>query len=162
WRFHRGFIEEIDTSAAGYLEEDSVLCDHAPIRRVVLSNATSLLAALVSDRQLDHLASLHLIADAEYDEEMQILRQAAQSMGLMVRDMRYPRLGCDVADLLALLRQETHDESASTKLEEFTNWRQAGADERERLRELAHQPRLVQRLTESEHFSHAELLRLND
>ncbi len=163
WRFHRGFIEEIDTSAAGFLEEDSLLCNRTPIRRVVLSNATSLLAALAEDRRLDGLYSLHLVADAEFDEEMEGLRQAAASIGLAILELRFPRIQSDAGDLLALLRAETDDETATAeKLQEFRNWARATERERERLREIAVHPHLVQRLTEAEHFSHAELLRLND
>jgi uncharacterized protein (TIGR02996 family) len=163
WRFHRGFIEEIDTSAASFLEEDSVLFGHAPIRRVVLSNATSLLDALVDSPNLNDLYSLHLIADAEFDEEMEGLRQAATSLGLVVLEMRFPRIQSDAGDLLAQLRGNGNDEPGkAAKLLEFRNWERASDRERARLRELASRPHLVQRLTEPEHFSHAELLRLNE
>jgi uncharacterized protein (TIGR02996 family) len=163
WRFHRGFIEEIDTSAAGFLEEDGALFGHAPIRRVVLSNATSFLAPLAVDPRLNDLYSLHLIADAEFDEEMDGLRQAAAEVDLTVLEMRFPRIQSDAGDLLALLRGDSVDEANRLeKLEEFRNWARASQRERERLRQIASHPRLVQRLTEPEHFSHAELLRLND
>ncbi len=163
WRFHRGFIEEIDSSAAGFFEEDSILFGQTPIRRVVLSNATSLLSALAADPRLDDLYSLHLIADVEFDEEMEGLRQAAAAIGLTVIELRFPRIQTDASDLLALLRGgEDDDASAPDKLEQFRNWARASDRERARLRELASRPRLVQRLTEPEHFSHAELLRLND
>jgi uncharacterized protein (TIGR02996 family) len=163
WRFHRGFIEEIDTSAAAFLEEDSVLFGHAPIRRVVIGNATSLIGALANDARLDNLHSMHLISDAEFDEEMEGVRQAATSSGLTVVEMRFPRIQSDAGDLFALLRAETEDESArAEKLSEFRNWERASERERDRLRELARRPRFVQRLTEPEHFSHAELLRIND
>lgn len=160
WRFHRGFIEEIDTSAAGFLEEDSILFGHAPIRRVVLSNATSLLDALVADRRLSGMYSLHLVADAEFDEEMEGLRQAATQLGLTVIEMRFPRIQTDAGDLLDILRGEPEGQNA--KLEEFRNWARASERERERLRQLADRPRWIQRLTEPEHFSHSELLRLNE
>ncbi len=163
WRFHRGFIEEIDTSAASFLEEDRALFGHAPIRRVVLSNATSLLDALAGDPTLNDLYSLHLIADAEFDEEMEGLRQAASSLGLVVLEMRFPRIQSDAGDLLVQLRGEGCDDPAkAAKLQEFRNWERASDRERARLRELALRPHLVQRLTEPEHFSHAELLRLNE
>ena len=163
WRFHRGFIEEIDTSASAFLEEDSVLFGHCPIRRVVLSNATSLIAALVNNERLDRLYSLHLISDVEFDEEMEGIRQASTSVGLRVLELRFPRMQADAGDLLALLRGEVEDGLIKTeKLSEFRNWERASPRERERLRELARRPRFVQRLTEPDHFSHAELLRLND
>ncbi|MCE9533552.1 MAG: TIGR02996 domain-containing protein [Planctomycetes bacterium] len=161
WCFHRGFIEEIDTSAAGYIEEDSILFEQTPIRRVVLSNATSLIEALAADPRLDNLLSLHLVSDAEFDDEMEGLRQAATSIGLAVIELRIPRIQSDAADLLALLGSDI-EESKLERLEEFRNWARASERERERLRELARRPRHVQRLTEPEHFSHAESLRLND
>jgi len=163
WCFHRGFIEEIDTSAPNFLEEDCILFDRTPIRRVVLSHATSLLEALANDPRLNDLVSLHLVSDAEFDDEMEGLRQAAEAIGLTVIELRIPRLQTDAAELLALLRDEGDDDSPKpAKLEEFRNWHRASERERNRLRELARKPRLVQRLTEPEHFSHAELLRLND
>ena len=162
WRFHRGFIEEIDTSAASFLEEDSLLFGHTPIRRVVISHATSLLNALAEDTRLNDLYSLHLISDAEFDDEMEGLRQAATSQGLVVAEMRFPRIQSDAGELLALLRGDSDDDGKAAKLLLFRNWERASERERERLRELARRPYLVQRLTEPEHFSHAELLRLND
>jgi uncharacterized protein (TIGR02996 family) len=163
WRFHRGFIEEIDTSAVSFLEEDCILFGHAPIRRVVLSNATSLLDALASSPNLNNLYSLHLVADAEFDEEMEGLRQAAASLGLIVLEMRFPRIQSDANDLLSILRGEPGDEPVKPeKLEEFRNWRRATERERTRWRELASRPSWVQRLVEPEHFSHSELLRLNE
>jgi uncharacterized protein (TIGR02996 family) len=163
WRFHRGFIEEIDTSGASFLEEDSILFGHAPIRRVVLSNATSLLDALAGDSRLNDLYSLHLVADAEFDEEMEGVRQAASSLGLVVLEMRFPRIQSDAGDLLAQLHGDASDDPAKAeKLMEFRNWGRASEKERARLRELAGRPHLVQRLTEPEHFSHSELLRLNE
>jgi uncharacterized protein (TIGR02996 family) len=163
WRFHRGFIEEIDTTAAGFLEEDAILFGRAPIRRVVLATATGLIDALTADSRLDGLASLHLIADAEFDEEMEGLRQAANAQGLAVLEMRFPRIEADAGDLLALLRTGADEVPAQEpKLSRFRSWAAAGPCERDRLRELARQPRFVQRLTEPEHFSHAELLRIND
>jgi uncharacterized protein (TIGR02996 family) len=165
WRFHRGFIEEIDTSAAAFFEEDSILFGHAPIRRVVLSNATSLIAALANDTRLDHLQSLHLIADAEFDEEMEGLRQAATASGLTVLALRYPRLQADYsAELLGLLSGDIVEPGSPKleKLQEFRDWERATPRERDRLRSLAHRPYSVLQLTEPDHFSHSEILRLND
>jgi uncharacterized protein (TIGR02996 family) len=163
WRIHRGFIEEIDTSASTFLEEDCILFGHAPIRRIVLSNATSLIGALSSDARLDHLVSLHLIADAEFDEEMEGLRQAAAATGLLVIEMRFPRIQSDAGELLALIGSEMdEDASKKEKLSEFRNWQRASQRERDRLRELANKPNLMRRLTDADHFSHAESLRLND
>lgn len=162
WRFHRGFIEEIDTSASGFLEEDGLLFSRAPIRRVVLSNATSLIAALANDPRLDDLYSLHLIADAEFDDEMEGLRQAASTVGLSAIEMRFPRIQSDAAEMFAVLVGDLEASQKLTKLAEFRNWTRASERERERLREIARRPRLVQRLVEPEHFSHAEILRIND
>jgi uncharacterized protein (TIGR02996 family) len=162
WRFHRGFIEEIDTSASGFLEEDGLLYSRAPIRRVVLSNATSLIAALANDPRLDDLYSLHLIADAEFDDEMEGLRQAASTIGLSAIEMRFPRIQSDAAEMFAVLIGDLEASQKLTKLAEFRNWTRASERERERLREIARRPRLVQRLVEPEHFSHAEMLRIND
>jgi uncharacterized protein (TIGR02996 family) len=162
WRFHRGFIEEIDTSASGFLEEDGLLFDRAPIRRVVLSNATSLIAALASDQRLDNLYSLHFIADAEFDEEMEGLRQAASTVGLTSIELRFPRIQSDAAELFAVLIGDMDESAKQARLGDFRNWTRASARERERLCEIAHRPRLVQRLVEPEHFSHAEMLRIND
>jgi uncharacterized protein (TIGR02996 family) len=162
WRFHRGFIEEIDTSASGFLEEDGILFGRTPIRRVVLSNATSLIAALAGDPRLDNLYSLHLIADAEFDDEMEGLRQAASMVGLSVIELRFPRIHSDAAELFAVLIGDLDDSAKRGRLGDFRNWTRASERERERLREIAHRPRLVQRLIEPEHFSHAEMLRIND
>jgi uncharacterized protein (TIGR02996 family) len=164
WRFHRGFIEEIDTSAAGFLEEDAILVGRTPVRRAVLNHATSLIGALAADPRLDNLLSLHLVADVELDEEMEGLRQAAAAEGLTVLELRYPRVQADLGDLFATLRSRADDaEAHAERLDEFRTWRRAGPRERERLRELARRPRLVQRLTETdEQASHAEMLRLND
>jgi len=164
WKFHRGFIEEIDTSAASFLQEDSRLIGQTPIRRIVLSHATGHIETLAGDARLNGLHSLHLIADVEFDEEMEQLQQTAESMGLSVLEMRFPRIQSDAGDLLAMLRNAEDDDLArgAPKLDEFRNWARASERERERLREIARRPRLVQRLTEHEHFSHAELLRLND
>lgn len=162
WRFHRGFIEEIDSSATSFLEEDSLLFGRTPIRRVVLSNATSLIGALASDQRLDNLDSLHLIADAEFDDEMEGIRQAASAIGLTPIELRFPRIQSDAAELFAVLRGDMEDSTRLTKLGDFRNWTRASERERERLCELARRPRLVQRLVEPEHFSHAEVLRIND
>ena len=162
WRFHRGFIEEIDSSASSFLEEDSVLFGRAPIRRVVLSNATSLIAALSADPRLDQLYSLHLIADAEFDEEMEGLRQAASALGLTSIELRFPRIQSDAAELFAVLCGDLEDSTKMARLGEFRNWTRASERERERLCEIARRPRMVQRLVEPEHFSHAEMLRIND
>jgi len=164
WRFHRGFIEEIDTSAAAFFEEDSILFGHTPIRRVVLSNATSLIAALANDPRLDRLLSLHLISDAEFDEEMEGLRQAAAASGLTVVALRFPRIQADSAELLALLSGEPLEAGSPKleKLQEFRDWERASPNERERLRSLARRPYSVLQLTEPDHFSHSEILRLND
>lgn len=165
WRYHRGFIEEIDTSAANFLEADHVLFGRTPVRRVVLSHATSYLDALVNDERLDNLYSLHLIADVEFDEEMEEIRQRASDLDLSILELRFPRIQSDTGDLLAMLRRnddEPEEEDDSEKLEQFRNWARASERERERLREVASRPRWVQRLTEHEHFSHAEMLRLND
>jgi uncharacterized protein (TIGR02996 family) len=163
WRYHRGFIEEIDTSASAFVEEDGVLFGHAPIRRVVISNATSSIGALASDSRLDGLYSLHLISDFELDEEMEGLLQAATLAGLKVVELRFPRIQSDAGDLFARLRGETDEGSQKIdELSEFRNWERASPRERDRLRELSRMPRFVQRLTEAEHFSHAELLRINE
>jgi|GEM_PF-2144709 len=164
WKFHRGFVEEIDSTAAGFMQEDSQLFGHTPIRRVVLSHATSHIESLAIDPRLEKLYSLHLIADVEFDEEMEQLRQQAESLGLTVLELRFPRIQSDAGDLLSMLRNAEDDdlERVAEKLDDFRNWARASERERERLREIARRPRLVQRLTEQEHFSHAELLRLND
>jgi uncharacterized protein (TIGR02996 family) len=162
WRFHRGFIEEIDCTASGFLEEDGLLFGRTPIRRAVLSNSTSLIAALAADPRLDDLYSLHLIADAEFDDEMEGLRQAASTIGLTVVEMRFPRIQSDAAELFAVLLGDQEDPANRNRLADFCNWRRASERERERLWAIARRPRLVQRLIEPEHFSHAEMLRIND
>jgi uncharacterized protein (TIGR02996 family) len=164
WRFHRGFIEEIDCAADRFLEEDSKLFGAAPIRRVVLSNATPALASLIEDSRLDGLHSLHLITDMEFDTEMEVLRQSAREMGLSTLELRFPRIQSDAGDLLAMLRGDEPEAESDepVKLDDFRNWARATPRERDRLREIANHPRLVQRITETENFSHAEVLRLND
>jgi hypothetical protein len=84
-------------------------------------------------------------------------------LGLTVLELHFPRIQADAGELLALLAGELDDGSPKLdKLSGFRNWDRASSRERERLRELANRPNLAQRLTEPEHFSHAESLRLND
>ncbi len=77
WHFHRGFVAEISTSARQFLGNEVTLFEFAPLRQVVLMNASSMISALIREPRLDRLRSLHLVSDVEFDEDMEGLRQEA-------------------------------------------------------------------------------------
>ena len=160
WHFHRGFVAEISTSARQFLGNEVTLFEFAPLRQVVLMNASSMISALIREPRLDRLRSLHLVSDVEFDEDMEGLRQEALEAGLRVIELRYPRVDTDADVLFSLLRgNPDEDKRLAARLEEYPNWARASARERDRLKELAKIPRFLQHLTEPENTSHAELLR---
>jgi uncharacterized protein (TIGR02996 family) len=163
WHFHRGFIAEISTSARRFLRDEVKLFEHAPIRQVVLMNASSMISGLILEPRLNGLRSLHLVSDVEFDEDMEGLRHAAKEAGLRVIELRYPRVDSDADVLFSLLRgNPDDDEKLAERLEEYPNWARATPRERDRLKELTTIPRFLQYLTEPENTSHSELLRVND
>ena len=163
WGFRRGFVEEVLATAAGFLQDDVQLFGASPLRQVVLTNASPAVGALANDERLDRLRSLHLVSDAEFDEEMELLAESAGSAGLTVLELRIPRIDSDLSGLLAVLRGAPDDAGAAErKLEEFRAWDRASAEEQARLRKLAASPRFVQRLTEPLPTSEAEILAANE
>jgi len=140
WGFHRGFVEHILASAPSFLDEDTVILDHAPIRRVVLTHASNQIAKLAADDRLQRLASLHLIGDMELDEELNALAACAREAGFTVLEFRIPRLSEDLNELSETLRAS----HGSPHLATFAAWRQADADGQRRLHELALSRRLDQ------------------
>jgi len=135
WGFSRGFVELILAPAPSFLSEDVAILDYAPIRRVVLSHASEQIKSLAADRRLDRLASLHLIGDMEYDEDLSILAACAKSVGFTILDFRLPRLWQDEDEMFAALRSQ--DEHNPRENDAFPAWRQADTPGRRRLQEIA-------------------------
>ena len=50
---------------------------------------------------------LHLVSDAEFDEEMELLAESAGSAGLTVLELRIPRIDSDLSGLLLAFVQRT-------------------------------------------------------
>lgn len=159
WGFRRGFVEHILAPAPRFLEEDAALFAVSPIRRVVLTRASSHVRALLADPRLDKLASLHLIADMELDDELTVIGSAARAVGLMVTEFRFPRLGRQTESLFSLLRRGVQDEE---ELAEHPEWINADEPSRARLQELALNPRFRILVTDPDPAHEGELLALNE
>jgi uncharacterized protein (TIGR02996 family) len=162
WGFRRGFVEDVSASVIGFMDADVHLVGVTPLRQVKLTNATSFVAQLSRRPELDRLRSLHLVSDAEFDEDMELLRCSAVEADLRVLEVRVPHLVDGSADLFQRLKGEGMVPGADPQLEEFPAWNKATPTERERIRKLANTPSFVQRLAEPDLASEAELLRLND
>lgn len=159
WGFRRGFVEHILAPAPRFLQEDAALFAVSPIRRVVLTRASSHIRALLADPRLENLASLHLIADMELDDELTVIGSAARAVGLMVTEFRFPRLGRQTETLFSLLRHGIEDE---LELGAHAEWTNADEPSRARLRELAVNPRFRILLTEPDPAHEGEMLALNE
>ena len=168
WGFRRGFIEQILTTAATYLQADCQLFGCTPIQQVLLNHSSLALSYLREDNNLNQLQSLHLISDVEFDDDMAFLIQSAHQLGLPMLEFRIPRLDTRFGELLALL-QPMDDSSDSGKaleieaqLNEFSMWAEGTDEERNRLEQIATRPRILHLLDEGSPTSEVELLYLNE
>lgn len=159
WGFRRGFVEHVLAPAPRFLQEDAALFGASPLRRVALTRASSHVRSLLADPRLENLASLHLIADMELDDELTVIGSAARAVGLMVTEFRFPRLGRQTEALFGLLRHGVENES---ELAAHAEWANADEPSRARLRELAVSPRFRILMTEPEPAHEGELLALNE
>jgi uncharacterized protein (TIGR02996 family) len=141
WGFRRGFVENVLAPASTFLVEDAAIFSHSPVRRVVLTHASEHIGELLADRRMGRLASLHLVGDMELDEDLNLLVASARSAGLIVLELRLPRIWEELDALAAAIRST--DESELRNLESFSAWRQANPDGRRRLSELARSPRIA-------------------
>lgn len=135
WGFYRGFVEFILAPAPTFLQEDAVILNRSPVRRVVLGHASQLIESLAADSRLQTLTSLHLIGDMEYDEDLVILASCARAAGFIVLEFRLPRLWQDEDAMFQAIRAQ--DEHNPRDNEAFPAWRQADARGRKRLHKLA-------------------------
>lgn len=156
WGFRRGFVEQVLNSAAGFLQDEIQLFDLTPIREVLLTNASRHIEDLIQLPRLDGLRGLHLVSDADFDEDMQFLIDSAQQQGLTVREVQVPRIDGDLIGLLSLL--SSSDRLDDPRLDEFRIWRAASTEQRERLRDLSQTPRFTHRLNEPLPTTEIELL----
>ena len=159
WGFRRGFIEQVLASASGFLQEDIQLFELTPLREVLLTNASTMIPELVNEPRLDRLKSLHLVSDAEFDEDMALLMDSARHQGLEVLEVRIPRVDTDLTGLFALLSHSPKDDDP--QLFEYRIWKLASEERRQRLRLLANKPRFVQRLNEPLATTEVELLQMS-
>ncbi|WP_020470742.1 TIGR02996 domain-containing protein [Zavarzinella formosa] len=159
WGFRRGFVENVLAPAPRFLEEDAALFAVTPLRRVALTRASSHVRSLLADPRLGGLASLHLIADMELDDELTVIGSAARAAGLLVTEFRFPRLGRQAEELFSLLR---HNVDKPDELNAHTAWTNADEPSRQRLKELAVNPRFRMLLTEPDPANEGELLALNE
>lgn len=159
WGFRRGFVENVLAPAPKFLDEDAKLFAHTPLRRVVLTRASSHIRALIADERLRKLASLHLIADMELDDELTIIGSAARAVGLLVTEFRYPRIGRQTEGLFSLLR---HHVDKPDELDAYAAWTNADDNAKQRLKELAINPQFRVLLNEPEPAHEGELLAWND
>jgi hypothetical protein len=126
--------------APKFLDEDAKLFSRTPLRRVVLTRASSHIRALIADERLRQLSSLHLIADMELDDELTIIGSAARAVGLLVTEFRYPRIGRQTEGLFSLLR---HHVDKPEELDAYAAWTNADENAKQRLKELAINPQLA-------------------
>ncbi len=159
WGFRRGFVEHVLAPAPRFLGEDAALFAQTPLRRVVLTRASSHVRALIADPRLDTLESLHLVADMEFDDELTVIGSAARAVGLLVTEFRFPRLGRQAEGLFSLLR---HNVDKSEDLDAYPAWTNADDASRRRLRDLAVNPRFRVLLTDPEPAHEGELLAFNE
>lgn len=159
WGFRRGFVEHVLAPAPRFLAEDAALFAKTPLRRVVLTRASSHVRSLLADPRLETLESLHLVADMELDDELTVIGSAARAAGLLTTEFRFPRLGRQTEGLFSLLRHGTgkHDE-----LDAFSAWTNADDASRQRLRGLAINPRFRVLLTDPDPAHEGEILALNE
>jgi uncharacterized protein (TIGR02996 family) len=159
WGFRRGFIEHVLAPAPTFLAEDAAILQHAPVRRVVLAHATDHVGPLAQDGRLDRLASLHLVGDMEFDEDLGRLAGAARAAGLTVLEFRIPRLWPDAADLFEVLRVPMGEDDGRDP-NEFPAWALADPGARRRLASLAGSPRAGLLTEDPAH--EGEMLALNE
>jgi hypothetical protein len=122
---------------------------------VLLTNASNHVEDLVNEPRLDQLRSLHLVSDADFDEEMQFLIHSAEQLGLTVREVKIPRIDADMNGLFSLLASKEPQEE---RLDDFRIWRASSEDQKKRLRDLANTPRFTHRLNEPLPTTELELL----
>ena len=162
WGFRRGFVEQVLATAAGFLQDDVRLSGVAPLRQAVLTNASAAVPALAADERLDGLRSLHLVSDAEFDEDMAFLAESARATGLTVLEMRFPRIDAELGGFVTAFHGAEEQATDARSLEDFPVWGRANDDERQRLGALLGSPRFVQQLTQPLRTSEPELLAANE
>lgn len=144
------------------MDADYHLFPLTPIRQVKLTTASNFIELLSKVPELDSLRSLHLVSDAEFDEDMETLISNAREAGLGVIEVRVPRLLDDSVDLFINLKGETVVPERNVMLEDYPAWLRATPTERERMRKLANQPYFLHKLMEPDLTSEPELLNMND
>ncbi|MEZ6140223.1 MAG: hypothetical protein R3B84_06585 [Zavarzinella sp.] len=135
WGYRNGLIENIRTSAAGYLYEDSLISGIIPLRRAVLSHASYHLPKLYADKQLGKLATLYLIADAEIDDDCAVILQEAEQLGLKIHNFLWPEITTNEIPLLNQLRKNSHSETELSA--NYPIWATMDDASRLRLRSIA-------------------------
>ncbi len=162
WGFRRGFVEDVSASVIGFMDADHHLFGMTPLRQVKLTNASTFVEILMKVPELDTLRSLHLVSDAEFDEDMENLLSNALEAGLGAIEVRVPRLLDGSVDIFFQLKGEKMIPERNRKLDDFPCWQRATVRERNRMIELASQPYFLHRLMETDLTSEADLLRMND
>ena len=162
WGFRRGFVEDISASVIGFMDADHHLFGVTPIRQVKLTNASTFIESLTRVTELDSLRSLHLVSDAEFDEDMENLLSNGLEAGLGAVEVRVPRLLDGSVDIFLQIKGQPTIPERNGKLDDFPCWRRATVRERNRMVELASQPYFLHRLMEVDLTSEADLLRMND
>ena len=161
WGFRRGFIEASCTSGGGFLDHELSLRTLTPIRHAVLNHSSFVIGRLLEEPYLDTMKSLHLVADMETDEQIELLVQGAIENGAEILEMRLPNLRWSWAVMAGMSRERT-EASETDSIEDVPLWQQASPLERHRIEELFLRPQAARALDPSLPTTEIDLLTRND
>jgi uncharacterized protein (TIGR02996 family) len=163
WGFRRGFVEQVINSATDFLHEDVHLFEFAPVRQILLTNSSRYIPELVKIPKLDTLRSLYLVADVEFDDEMNYIVETARELGLTTLAFSYPHLDADQVELISNIREISEDQlEGHPRLVDNRIWQACPMEVRSRLRQMAITPRYLQLLSEPRPAFEIDLLMKSD
>jgi hypothetical protein len=136
WAYDRGFIDGGMITAIDLQEIQENLFQRAPVRRLVVTRASHYLNPLSKLESLERVRSLHLVGDADTDEDLALLTERARACGFDVLEYHLPRLFPEGEEFFDALRN-----GQRSYLEEHASWTLASEAARKRLFELATSPR---------------------